>query len=129
MEKVLYRPKTLLIKPITHPENISIFKHIILFINEENNIERAIPDFNERFLDSKSSNIDKLNDNSKMAFFEVVDYFSIYDNEPVFEINLLEENKTNSISVSSSRCINGFSTSIEDVIYRSNAKTKEKKVC
>ena len=35
MTKVLYQPHTFLVKPIAKPEKISIFRHTVLFINEE----------------------------------------------------------------------------------------------
>ena len=73
MTKIFYQPKTFLVKPIDKPEKISIFKHTVLFINEsDNTIERAIPDFKEVYMDSSSSNIDKLAQASALSFFEIV---------------------------------------------------------
>lgn len=126
MTKIYYQPKTLLVKPIDRPEKISIFKHTVLFLNDEDNtIERAIPDFNEDYMDSKSANIDKL-DGKALSFFEVLDQNQDTD-EPIFQITIYEgkeHNPTefNGPKVVDSKCINGYSCSLEDVILEKSAR-------
>lgn len=126
MTKIYYQPKTLLVKPIDRPEKISIFKHTVLFLNDEDNtIERAIPDFNEVYMDSKSANIDKL-DGKALSFFEVLDQNQDTD-EPIFQITIYEgkeHNPTefNGPKVVDSKCINGYSCSLEDVILEKSAR-------
>ena len=130
MTKIFYQPKTFLVKPIDKPEKISIFKHTVLFINEsDNTIERAIPDFKEVYMDSSSSNIDKLSQASALSFFEIVDGKEITSTEPVFSVTLYEgtENdptKYNAPKIISAKCVNGYSTTLEDVIIESVIKTK-----
>lgn len=126
MTKIYYQPKTLLVKPIDRPEKISIFKHTVLFLNDEDNtIERAIPDFNEVYMDSKSANIDKL-DGKALSFFEVLDQNQDTD-EPIFQITIYEgkeHNPTefNGPKVVDSKCINGYFCSLEDVILEKSAR-------
>ena len=94
MSKVFYEPHTFLVKPIAKPEKISIFKHTVLFINEEDNtIERAIPDFKEVYMDSKSANIDKL-DGKAFSFFEILGHNQDSD-EPIFQITVFEGKENN----------------------------------
>lgn len=134
MTKIFYQPKTFLVKPIDEPEKINIFKHTILFINEEDaSIERAIPDFEERHIDSKSSNIEKIDEFTAFSFFELVDKNDAITDEPVFSVTIYEgtdKNPTefNGPKVINSTCINGFSTTIEDIIYRNVEKNKGKKI-
>ena len=131
MTKILYQPHTFLVKPIAKPEKISIFRHTVLFINEEDNtIERAIPDFKGIFMDSKSANIEKL-DGSALSFFEIVDGQSQVSNEPIFKITVFEgkeHNPTeyNGPKVIEAKCINGYSCSLEDVIFESSMKVMRK---
>lgn len=131
MTKVLYQPHTFLVKPIAKPEKISIFRHTVLFINEEDNtIERAIPDFKEVYMDSKSANIEKL-DGAALSFFEIVEDPSKVSNEPVFKITVFEgkeHNPTeyNGPKVIEAKCINGYSCSLEDVIFESSMKVMRK---
>ncbi len=126
MAKIFYQPKTFLIKPIEKPEKISIFKHTVLFINEEDNtIERAIPDFKEVYMDSKSSNIEKLN-GAPLSFFEIVDGNTQSD-EPIFQVTLFEGKETNPTEyngpkIIDSKCINGYTCNLEDVIFESTMK-------
>lgn len=121
MSKVFYEPHTFLVKPIAKPEKISIFKHTVLFINEEDNtIERAIPDFKEVYMDSKSANIDKL-DGKALSFFEILDHNQESD-EPIFQITVFEGKKNNPTEyngpkVIDSKCVNGYTCSLEDVIF------------
>ena len=121
MSKVFYEPHTFLVKPIAKPEKISIFKHTVLFINEEDNtIERAIQDFKEVYMDSKSANIDKL-DGKALSFFEILGHNQESD-EPIFQITVFEgkENnptKYNGPKVIDSKCVNGYTCSLEDVIF------------
>lgn len=131
MTKVLYQPHTFLVKPITKPEKISIFKHTVLFINEEDNsIERAIPDFKEVYMDSKSSNIEKL-DGAALSFFEIVEDATKVTDEPVFRVTVFEgkeHNPTeyNGPKVIESECVNGYTCSLEDVIFASTMKVMKK---
>ena len=135
MSTRLYQPKTLIVKPISKPEKINIFRHVILFINDENmDIERAIPDFGEKHIDSQSSNIDKLSDNTYMSYFEIINPKSYYlpSNEPIFQIKIFEgqaNNPTNYVGpkVASSKCLNLYTTSIEEIILESTEKAKVKK--
>lgn len=130
MTKIYYQPKTFLVKPIDKPEKISIFKHTVLFINEsDNSIERAIPDFKEVYMDSSSANIDKINESTALSFFELVDSKDITSEEPIFSVTIFEgtENdptKYNAPKVISATCVNGYSTTLEDVIIESVIKTK-----
>ena len=121
MSKVFYEPHTFLVKPISKPEKISIFKHTVLFINEEDNtIERAIPDFKEVYMDSKSANIDKL-EGKALSFFEILEKNQASD-EPIFQITVFEgkehnPTESNGPKVIASKCINGYTCSLEDVIF------------
>ena len=130
MAKYIFTPKTFLVKPIDKPEKISIFKHTVLFINEnDNTIERAIPDFKEVYMDSSSSNINKLTDTTALSFFEIVDEDSIKGNNPIFSVTLYEGKENNPTEynapkIISATCVNGYSTSLEDVIIESVIKTK-----
>lgn len=134
MEKRFYKTRTFLLKPIDTPKKIDLFKHIILFINETDmTIERAIPDFEERHIDSKSSNVVNINEDTFLSYFEIIDYKSKFlpSNEPVFEVKLYEGeigNKTKYIGpkIVASRCINFYSITIEDVILDGNDKVKIK---
>lgn len=127
MSKIFYQPKTFFVKPIEQPEKISIFKHTILFINEEDNtIERAIPDFKEVFMDSKSSNIEKLN-GAPLSFFELVDGNIESVDEPIFQVTLFEGKQINPTEyngpkIIDSKCINGYSCSLEDVIFQKSSR-------
>lgn len=127
MSKIFYQPKTFFVKPIEQPEKISIFKHTVLFLNrEDNTIERAIPDFKEIYMDSKSSNIEKL-DKSPLSFFELVDGDVTYTDEPIFQVTLFEGKETNPTEYNGpkiiySKCINGYSCSLEDVIFEKSIK-------
>ena len=127
MASTFYTPKTFFVKPIDKPEKISIFKHTVLFINrEDDTIERAIPDFDERHLDSKSSNIEKL-DGAPLSFFELVEGNVTYTDEPIFQVTLFEGKETNPMEyngpkIISAKCINGYSCSLEDVIFDKSIK-------
>jgi len=134
MNRIFYQQKAFLVKPIGNPEKLNIFKHIILFINEEDNsIERAIPDFKERYMDSASSNIRKMKKNTKKAFFELVDENTkLSTDEPIYSITIYDErskssNKTKASKVMDIECINGYSTSIESIIM-DNMPEKIKKI-
>ena len=132
----LYQPKTLIVKPISKPKKINIFRHIVLFINDENmDIERAIPDFEERHIDSKSSNIDKINNDTYMSYFEIINPKSYYlpSNEPIFQITVFEGQADSpniyvGPKVVSSKCLNLYTTSIEEIILESCEKAKVKKI-
>ena len=128
MEKYIFTPKTFLVKPIDKPEKISIFKHTVLFINEnDNTIERAIPDFKEVYMDSSSSNINKLTDTTALSFFELVDGNVTCTDEPIFQVTLFEGKETNPMEyngpkIISSKCINGYTCSLEDVIFEKSSR-------
>ena len=134
MEKRLYRERTLYLQPIEKPDKLSIFNHTILFINEEDTtIERAIPDFEERYIDSESSNISKINKDTYLSYFKVLDHKSSFlpSNEPIFEVKIFEgqaEDPTKYIGpkVVAARCINFYTTTIEDVILENKGYTKTK---
>lgn len=134
MAKILYQPRKLLLKPIDKPEKISIFKHTILFINEEDmTIERAIPDFSETHIDSRSSNIDKITKDTYLSYFEVLNQKTCHlpSDEPIFEVIIFEgqaDNPTKYIGpkVVFSRCINCYSSNLEDIILESKSKIKTK---
>lgn len=130
MTKIYYQPKTFFVRPIAKPEKINIFKHTVLFINEnDNSIERAIPDFKEVYMDSSSANLDKITEETALSFFELVDEKTLDSEDPIFSVTIYEGTKNNPTrynapKVIASSCINGYSTSIEDVIIDSVIKTK-----
>lgn len=134
MEKRFYRERTMFLQPIEKPEKLSIFDHTILFINDEDTtIERAIPDFEERFIDSESSNINKIKEDTYLSYFKVIDKKSIFlpSNEPIFEVTICEgqvDDPTKYIGpkVVKARCINFYTTTIEDVILEKKGFTKQK---
>ena len=135
MTKILYQPRTLYLKPIEKPNKVNIFDHLILFINEDDmSIERAVPDFEERYFDSESSNISKINEDTYLSYFEIIDKKSCFlpSNEPIFEVTIFEgqaDNPTQYVGpkVIFSRCINFYSSNLEDFILESKEKNKIKK--
>ena len=134
MEKRLYRERKLLIQPIDKPEKINIFNHTILFINEEDtSIERAIPDFEEKYMDSDSSNISKINENTYLSYFQIIDEKSSFlpSDRPIFEVTIFEgqaDDPTKYIGpkIVGSRCLNCYSSTIEDYILDSKQVAKRK---
>lgn len=134
MEKRFYRERTMFLQPIEKPEKLSIFDHTILFINDEDTtIERAIPDFEERFIDSESSNINKIKEDTYLSYFKVIDKNSIFlpSDKPIFEVTICEgqrDDPTEYIGpkVVKARCINFYTTTIEDVILEGKGITKQK---
>ena len=93
MARIYFQPRTLILRPIAKPEKIDIFKHTILFINEEDmSIERAIPDFSETHIDSRSSNIDKITKDTFLSYFEVLNKKTCHlpSDEPIFEVTIFE---------------------------------------
>jgi hypothetical protein len=134
MEKRLYKEKTMYLQPIEKPDRLSIFEHTILFINEEDTtIERAIPDFEEKYLDSESSNIRKINKDTYLSYFKVLDKKSLFlpSNEPIFEVKIFEGQADNPMKyigpkVVAARCINFYTVTIEDIIFEDKTNIKRK---
>lgn len=134
MTKILYTEKKMLVKPIEKPDRISIFNHTILFINDEDTtIERAIPDFEERYIDGISSNISKIKDNTFLAYFQIIDKKSNFlpSDEPIFEITIFEGQADNPMKyvgpkVIKSKCLNSYSSTIEDYILADKQVVKRK---
>jgi len=124
MEKRLYVEKRFLLMPIKKPKKTSIFDHVVLFVNDsDNTIEKAIPDFDERYMDSKSSNTNKINENTYLSYFKIIDHKSNFlpSNKPIFEVTICEGQANDPTKyvgpkVISARCINFYTITIEDVI-------------
>ena len=124
MEKRLYVEKRFLLMPIEKPKKTSIFDHVVLFVNDsDNTIEKAIPDFDERYMDSKSSNTNKINENTYLSYFKIIDHKSNFlpSNKPIFEVTICEGQANDPTKyvgpkVISARCINFYTITIEDVI-------------
>ena len=101
-------------------------KRSIVIKSEDDTIERAIPDFEERHLDSRSSNIEKL-DGAPLSFFELVVGNVTCTDEPIFQVTLFEGKETNPMEyngpkIISSKCINGYTCSLEDVIFEKSSR-------
>ena len=127
MEKISYE-KSLLVKPIKKPDKIDLLDHLIIFASDDS-ISVAIPDFNEVYFDSYSSNIANIPNDTEMHFFEIVDIDNIENmcNEvPIYAITVSSNNLDSNLKIVSSKCINGFSLSLEETITNTKVLQKVK---
>ena len=133
MDKIYYSPRRVLVKPIKRPEKINFFKHLVIFTNDgDASIETAIPDFEEKHFDSTSSNVAKIKKDTEMSFFEIVEEAETLKNVPVYEVIIYSGNGNNPTEyatpkVLSSRCINGYSVALEEILTKQKLITKVKR--
>ncbi len=52
--------------------NLSVNNYLLLYLDEKNNLKRAIPDFDEQFISSEESLINEAMNSEKIAVFKII---------------------------------------------------------
>lgn len=73
-------------------KNLSITKYLILHIDQNNKLKRAIPDFNEEYISSDDSLIDDAINADKIGLFKLVSKSELSrTSSPIFSIYINED--------------------------------------
>lgn len=84
----------MMIKPICYKEvrKLRVSDHLLLYLDENNNLKRAIPDFNERFVSRSDSLIDEAILAKKIGIFKLKK-FKTKTKGPLFVVKINDDGK------------------------------------
>lgn len=76
--------------------NLSITDYLIIYMDYDMKIKRAIPDFNERFMSSENSLINEAINSKKMGLFKILSMYEVRKTDlPVLRIYINEDGDLN----------------------------------
>jgi len=70
--------------------NLSFTDYVLIYLDKNNKVKRAIPDFDEKFIDYENSLIMEALDSDKVSVFRVVRHKIHSQKNPVFYIKINE---------------------------------------